>query len=314
VDRVLVAQQRTGADPGLPASAAHLVRLLGSWGPGRWHLPGLALTGVSVPSRGGPRFVDALVFTPFGLVVMVARDPVAGRGVAAADSALAGAGVAAAKAALSALRGGRYVTGLVVVVPPAPGGGGAELPAAAAEPVVGEIVAPGSGPRLALVVPPVAPGTAVVRAGTPPLLPFREPEAGVATVLADPRGLRRIVGQHNRWRTVWPVDDVLEACYALSLAHLAPARSALLAEGFPLRLPSENRAPRLAVPAEPAPEPPREPVEEVPAPRPPGPASAVFPRPRPIRQVPWGLVVVLTVLVTIGLVAAVFVAQVFHGT
>jgi hypothetical protein len=30
--------------------------------------------------------------------------------------------------------------------------------------------------------------------------------------------------------------------------------------------------------------------------------------------VPWGLVFVLTVLVTVGVIAAVFVAQVFHGS
>jgi hypothetical protein len=147
-----------------------------------------------------------------------------------------------------------------------------------------------------------------------PLLPSREPEPGVATVLADPRGLRRIIAQHNRWRTVWTADDVLEACYALSLAHLAPSRSALLAEGFPVRLPAAARV------LPPAPEP-REVAAEVPAPPEPepapprvrGPVSAVFPRQRPIRQVPWGLVVVLTLLVTIGVIAAVFVAQVFHG-
>ncbi|WP_328455838.1 MULTISPECIES: hypothetical protein [unclassified Amycolatopsis] len=150
-----------------------------------------------------------------------------------------------------------------------------------------------------------------------PLLPLREPEAGVATVLADPRGLRRIIAQHNRWRTVWTADDVLEACYALSLAHLAPPRSALLAEGFPLRLPAADRVlPPMPEPREVAAEvvvaaPPE--VDEPGPPRSRGPASAVFPRPRPIRQVPWGLVVVLSLLVTVGIIAAVFVAEVFHG-
>jgi hypothetical protein len=149
------------------------------------------------------------------------------------------------------------------------------------------------------------------------LLPLPEPEAGVATVLADPRGLRRIIAQHNRWRTVWTADDVLEACYALSLAHLAPPRSALLAEGFPLRLPAAARVlPPVAEPREMAVEVvvPPEPEVDEPAPvRARGPVSAVFPRQRPIRQVPWGLVVVLTLLVTIGVIAAVFVSQVFHG-
>jgi hypothetical protein len=138
----------------------------------------------------------------------------------------------------------------------------------------------------------------------------------VAVVLADPRGLRRIIGQHNRWRTVWSADDVLDACYALSLAHLAPPRAALLADGFPARVPPAARVPELpavvAVPLEPAPAPVA--AEEPPPRMARGPVSAVFPRPRPIRQVPWGLVVVLSLLVTVGVVTAVFVAQVFHGS
>jgi len=140
---------------------------------------------------------------------------------------------------------------------------------------------------------------------------------GVAVVLADPRGLRRIIAQHNRWRTVWSADDVLDACYALSLAHLAPPRAALLDEGFPAGVPAA--LPRLPAVVPVPPEPPRrtpdpavEPPVGVDLPR--GPVSAVFPRPRPIRQVPWGLLFVLAVLVAVGVVAAVFVAQVFHGS
>ena len=141
----------------------------------------------------------------------------------------------------------------------------------------------------------------------------------MAVVLADPRGLRRIIGQHNRWRTVWSADDVLDACYALSLAHLAPPRAALLADGFPARLPVLARLPELpaVLPVPPVLRPPTgghsgEPGPRIPVPR--GPVSAAFPRPRPIRHVPWGLVVVLTLLVVVGVVAAVFVAQVFHGS
>ena len=58
---VLVAFQRTGDEGRLPVAAEHLVGLLRSWGPGPHHLTGLALTGITVPSRLGPRFVDALV-------------------------------------------------------------------------------------------------------------------------------------------------------------------------------------------------------------------------------------------------------------
>jgi hypothetical protein len=142
-----------------------------------------------------------------------------------------------------------------------------------------------------------------------------DPFPGVAVVLADPRGLRRIIGQHNRWRTVWSADDVLDACYALSLAHLAPPRSALLADGFPARLPAFSRLPELPAVVPVPPDPPIPAADDDPGPRSArsrGPA--VFPRPRPIRQVPWGLVFVLTLLVTVGVIAAVFVAQVFHGS
>jgi hypothetical protein len=72
---VLVAFQRTGEERRLPAAAAHLVGLLRSWGPGPDHLTGLALTGITVPSRLGPRFVDALVFTRSGVVVIAAHSP-----------------------------------------------------------------------------------------------------------------------------------------------------------------------------------------------------------------------------------------------
>ena len=136
----------------------------------------------------------------------------------------------------------------------------------------------------------------------------------MAVVLADPRGLRRIIGQHNRWRTVWSADDVLDACYALSLAHLAPPRAALLADGFPARLPELERLPVLPAVVPLPPDPPPAAADD-PGPRTPGPRGhSVFPRQRPIRQVPWGLVFVLTVLVTVGVIAAVFVAQVFHGS
>ena len=55
-------------------------------------------------------------------------------------------------------------------------------------------------------------------------------------------------------------------------------------------------------------------AEDDPVPWTPSARGAVFPRQRPIRQIPWGLLFVLTVLVAAGVVAAVFVAQVFHGS
>ena len=351
---MLVAFQRTDDEERLPAAAEHLVGLLCSWGPGPDHLTGLALTGITVPSRLGPRFVDALVFTRSGVVVIAAHSP----GVSPGSAERAGAGVAAAKGALAAHDGGRYVTGLVAVVPP-----------------VQESERWADVPEMAVVPEPRAPvaesrlrdgaagteGREADRGGRQPVsgwsehVPvepepdqawreavWHEPEPveprsdqawrepvpgepdptwheadsfpGVAVVLADPRGLRRIIGQHNRWRTVWSADDVLDACYSLSLAHLAPPRSALLADGFPARLPTLEPLPALPAAAPLPPDPPP-PAADDPGPRIPRPRGhAIFPRQRPIRQVPWGLVFVLTVLVTVGVIAAVFVAQVFHGT
>lgn len=69
---MLVTLQRTGDERRLPAAAEHLVAVLRSWGPGPDHLTGLALTGITVPSRLGPRPVDALVFTRSGVVVIAA--------------------------------------------------------------------------------------------------------------------------------------------------------------------------------------------------------------------------------------------------
>ncbi|MFJ9786636.1 hypothetical protein ACIRSS_44195 [Amycolatopsis sp. NPDC101161] len=415
---MLVAFQRTGDERRLPAAAEHLVGLLRSWGPGPDHLTGLALAGITVPSRGGPRVVDALVFTRSGVVVIAAHEP--GAGVSPGPEERAGAGVAAAKGALAAHDGGRYVTGLVAVVPPvaesdrggrlaepagephrfaagpdasgragdtaAPGWGGGEevaagppesrsvgdprpgsrpggsddLDARPPEPRSLGDPRPGSGssgedlaagppePRWAgdprpdsgpggtadpiagLPEPrsagdPISPESAPspregqLEPNGPETLPHpRVPESvpGVAVVLADPRGLRRIIGQHNRWRTVWSADDVLDACYALSLAHLAPPRSALLADGFPARIHARSPLPVLPAVVELPPSPLPPPVAEarpalrIPVQR----TQAVFPRQRPIRLVPWGLLVVLTLLVTAGVVAAVFVAQVFHGS
>ncbi|MEU4251379.1 hypothetical protein AB0F15_28595 [Amycolatopsis sp. NPDC026612] len=321
VTGVLVSLQRTGEDRPLPAAAQHLLGLLRSWGPGPDHLTGLTLAGITLPSRLGPRFVDALVFTRYGVVVIAAHEPDPAEWPGPGNRT--GAAVAAAKSALAGHEGGRHVTGLVAVVPrpvdaPGNGSGAAEIPA-------------GDRPQ------PVAIGSdqagASVVAGSEPMVapseswPERSAAAavpGVAVVLADSRGLRRIIAQHNRWRTVWSADDVLDACYALSLAHLAPPRAVLIADGFPARLPALSRLPELpaVVPVLPAlpvltePPPPAaaddDPGPWIPVPR--GPGSAAFPRPRLIRQVPWGLVFVLTVLVAVGVVAAVFVAQVFHGS
>ncbi|WP_372664921.1 hypothetical protein [Amycolatopsis kentuckyensis] len=315
---MLVAFQRTGDERRLPAAAEHLVGLLRSWGRGPDHLTGLALAGITVPSRGGPRVVDALVFTRSGVVVIAAHEP--GAGVSPGPEERAGAGVAAAKGALSAHDGGRYVTGLVAVVPPV-ADGYEELVTRLAEPGMPDAAGPaerpteppGSGASRSEALPGPAP---IPDEAQPAPEAVPHPREPVAVVLADPRGLRRIIGQHNRWRTVWSADDVLDACYALSLAHLAPPRSALLADGFPARIPTRSRLPELPAVVEVPPDPsPPLPAEDEPVPRMPVQrGQAVFPRQRPIRLVPWALLFVLTLLVTVGVIAAVFVAQVFHGS
>ncbi|MEV5716669.1 hypothetical protein AB0L41_22460 [Amycolatopsis mediterranei] len=395
--------------------------LLRSWGPGPEHLTGLALAGITLPSRLGPRFVDALVFTRCGVVVIAAHEPGPVEWPGPGDRT--GAVVAAARGALAGHEGGRHVTGLVAVVPPAESrngtapsgsadavpvgvprasgpevaehagdtgraGGPASRPAVAGpadgsqggrsvpvpsasdpemarqarepgpqasesdiawqardpEPVDGssgsrpaavpqasesdvatQTREPEPRPRQngaggerasAEVIRPQQP----LRTGPPAVhWPDPQPVPGVAVVLAERRGLRRIIAQHNRWRTVWSADEVLDACYALSLAHLAPPRAALIADGFPARLPMLDRLPQLpaVVPVLPEPPPPvalAAPAEDVPVPWSPPGRGHVFPRQRPIRQIPWGLLFVLTVLVAAGVVAAVFVDQIFHGS
>ncbi|MGW3993801.1 hypothetical protein ACWEF6_09960 [Amycolatopsis sp. NPDC004772] len=318
VTGVLVALQRTGEDRPLPPAAEHLVALLRSWGPGPQHLTGLALAGITLQSRLGPRRVDALVFTRSGVVVIAAHEPGPAEWPGPGDRT--GAAVAAARGALAGHEGGRHVTGLVAVVPPAE-------PRAAGEPELrlGEwaAVRQASGPEPAagdgaMAVPPERDSRAREAErpnAAPPDLRWPEPYPvpNVAVVLAEPRGLRRIIAQHNRWRTVWSADDVLDACYALSLAHLAPPRAALIADGFPARLPVLDRLPDLPAVIPVPPEPPPVAEDDLDAWTPPVRVS-VFPRQRPIRDVPWGLLFVLTVLVVVGVVAAVFVARVFHGS
>ncbi|SEC87802.1 hypothetical protein SAMN04489727_5432 [Amycolatopsis tolypomycina] len=334
---MLVARQHTEESRPRPAAAEHLERVLRSWGPGPNHLTGLALAGIALPSRLGPRFVDALVFTRCGVVVIAAHEPGPAEWPGPGDRT--GLAVAAARGALAGHEGGRHVTGLVAVVPPAERRGDAAgerdlrlgewAAVAAGGPEVAGPADAASGseaerpnepapksPSQRAILPggPAAPAPAPPPG--PPALHWPEPKpvAGVAVVLADPRGLRRIIAQHNRWRTVWSADDVLDACYALSLAHLAPPRAALIADGFPARLPVLDRLPELPavvpVPTEPAPAP----VEDEPVAWTPSARAVVFPRQRPIRQVPWVLLFVLTVLVAAGVVAAVFVNQVFHGS
>jgi hypothetical protein len=320
---VLVVVQRGaggagGAGEGLSGAEDQVVRLLRSW-TGTYHLPGLAMVNVNVPDKRGPRQVDALVFTPHGLIVVEVKGftrpqpgtlavPVNGPwtvdGEPAALHTLAGlnpgeqvkGGVYAAKNAFTAIDGGgdTFVSGWVVLVHP---GGGLSI---------GDT---------------------------------RNAGRGIRVVLGTQTELRKAIHQHRRRRRkVWSADGVLDACRALSLSHLAPARSELLAEGFPDLILAPEPAPTPPKPAVPRPTPtaesrpktprtappprqtppPRPATQQVPPPRVPPPAPARGPWP-PLQQrddrrtIPWGSLIALTVILALGIAAIVIVAQAFHG-
>jgi hypothetical protein len=332
VSGVLVrVQHGPGSDgEGLSSAEAEVVRILRSW-TGKWHLPGVALVNVNLPDRKTTRQVDALVFTPHGLLVVEVKGftrPQPGRlmvppnGPWTVDDAPAAiyhltalnpgeqvkAGVYAAKNAFAAIDGGgaAFVTGLVVLVPIGKGL------------VLGET------------------GNAGV---------------GIRVVLGTQRDLRKAVHRPGRGRrAVWSAGGVLDACEALALTRLAPGRDELLAEGFPEVVlnpvperPLAPRAPepkmaeshpgttrtRPPPPPRRAPSPPRQPAaREAPRPKPslPDPPLPNPPVPKPPpeplipelrtgpgRVIPWGLLVVIVVILAIGISAAVLVHQAFHG-
>jgi len=392
VSGVLVrVQHGPGSDgEGLSGAEAEVVRMLRTW-TGKWHLPGVALVNVNLPDRKTTRQVDALVFTPHGLLVVEVKGftraqpgklVVPPNGPWTVDEAPAAiyhltalnpgeqvkAGVYAAKKAFAEIDGGgaAFVTGLVVLVP------------------IGKGLVLGDT------------GNAGV---------------GIRVVLGTQRELRKAVHRHGRGRRpVWSASGVLDACEALALTHLAPGLEELLAEGFPevvqaptLERPVARPAPPappgaapasrvLAPPAVPpasappgtaapparapasasaasapapvppmaesrpgttrtrqsppprrAPSPPQRPAAQEPPP-PPSPPRAAPPSPStlpplpqptrppvqeapqhtppvaqkaprqvPERVIPWGLLVVIVIILAIGISAAVLVHQAFHG-
>lgn len=324
-----------GGAHGLSGAEDKLVDMLQSWGPGRFHLPGLALVNVNVPDKTATRQVDALVFTPSGLIVVEVKGftrPQAGAltvppngpwlvdGEPAAIHTLAGvnpgeqvkAGVYAAKRAFSAIDGGgdAFVTGLVV------------------------LVSRGRGLRLG----------DTSRAGV-----------GIRVALATNKEVRRVMHRHLERRPCWSADGVLDACRVLSLSAMAPTRAELLEEGFPDLILAPARPPqppagtssrgatRVRKPAPAptstrpqqrtnntrgrAPRPPLSgasgpptPVAPAPSPRPEPPPRVrpVVPPPRAParrhrRRVPWGLIIALVLLCTISTTAVIIVGQAFQG-
>ena|GEM_PF-2837576 len=212
-----------GGAHGLSGAEEQFVRRLESWGPGQYHVPGLAVVNVNVPEKSGARQVDALLFVPEGLVVVEVKGftrpqsgtlsvPVNGPwlvdGQPAAVHTLAGSnpgeqvkgGVYAAKAAVAGIEGGgdTFVTGLVVVMP------------RTRELTVGD----------------------TRHAGT-----------GIRVVVGSNTKLRRFMHQHRNRRPCWTADGVRAACRELSLTGLAPGRDELVAEGFPETLPDPPPVP-----------------------------------------------------------------------
>lgn len=323
-----------GGAHGLSGAEEQLVSRLESWGPGQFHLPGLALVNVNVPDKTGVRQVDALLFTPEGLVVVEVKGftrpqpgtltvPVNGPwlvdGQPAAVHTLAGSnpgeqvkgGVYAAKAAFAGMAGGggTFVTGLVALMP------------LTRELTIGD----------------------TTQAGT-----------GIRVVVGSNRKLRRFMHHHRKRRACWTADGVLAACRALSLAELAPGRDELVAEGFPETVPdpapvsaarqpepraepgpptaapglspaasdpssSTSRGPATpAGPPGPAPEPVagpgrnRPPVAGPSRPMPPPPERWPVP-PSRRRRVPWGFLLAVVLILAVSIPAIILVGQLFQG-
>jgi hypothetical protein len=115
--------------------------------------------------------------------------------------------------------------------------------------------------------------------GTGLRLPGTGLHGSAKVVLGIDVELRQLL-RSGKASSVWSADDVVKACDALSLGDVTPSREELIADGFPevARTPARASA-----------------------------ASAGPPRR------PWGLIVLITLLCVVGLVAAIVVAQVFHG-
>src|SRR5699024_9823455 len=195
---------------GLSSAEEAFVTMTHSWGPGAYHLPRLALVNVNVPDKNTTRQVDALLFTPTGLIVIEIKGftrPQAGtltvpaNGPWRVDDEPAAlhthatgnpgeqvkAGVYAAKTALAGIDegGGTFVTGLVVLT------------------------------RL--------PGQQLTLGDT------RQAGRGIRVTLATPTDVRRLLHQHRRRRTCWTATGVHTACHTLALDHLAPTTDELRA-------------------------------------------------------------------------------------
>lgn len=202
-----------GGRSALSSAEQQVVRLLESW-TGQYHMAGLYLANVHVPTGAKTRQVDGVLWTPYGLTAIEVKgftEPQAGtleipangpwrvEGQPAALHTQAEANPAEqCHTAVYALKNALhhadvdpgYITGLVCLVP----------------------------------------RHRQLRLGSTRALP-----GGITAALATHRDLRRWAHkQRDRARqAVWSADDVLAATHALDLHTLAPDRSALVADGLP---------------------------------------------------------------------------------
>lgn len=311
---------------GLSRAEARVVRLWRGW-TGEYALPGLALVNVNVPSKAGVRQVDALLFTPHGLLVCEIKGftrsqpgvlTVPLNGPWLVDGEPAALHTLATANPHEQLRGGLFDTKNAL-----------------------EAAGLNVGFVRGAVVLVVIPKTELKLGDT------RNVGPGIDVVLAQRKMLRRLVHQmrDRTGRPGWSADTVLDACRALDLHTLAPTREELLADGFPDTLPTADRPTSVpAVPTAPKPTPPAKPAappvqrptptkKATSAPRPaptkvspvPQYRSPASPRPPAQRPAPaaasatasarrvWPTLVVLAVIAVLTTVACVVIYQAFHG-
>ncbi|MBE1580412.1 NERD domain-containing protein [Amycolatopsis roodepoortensis] len=333
-------QRGTGATAhGLSGAEERVVTLLSSW-TGEYHLPGLALVNVNVPEKTAVRQVDGLIFTPAGLIVLEVKGfvrpqpgtltvppngPWTVDDEPAAVHTLTGltpgdqvkAGVYAAKAALAGIGGadGTFVTGLVVL---APHDRGLQL---------GDTSRAGLGIHVTLATQKDL--RRVMRRITSHTSSWT-----ADAVLAACRVLA--LDHLAPERTELLAEGFLDQPLAPVPPPVPPPRTASppparTRAGSPARTASTStntwsRSPGL--PAKPPPDFVFDPITpttpRAPQPRPAAPRrQPAYPaaRPAPVptarparrRRIPWGLLIVLTLIFTIGITAAILVDQMFAG-
>ncbi|MFE5565956.1 nuclease-related domain-containing protein [Amycolatopsis japonica] len=336
-------QHGTGATAhGLSGAEERVVTLLSSW-TGEYHLPGLALVNVNVPEKTAVRQVDGLIFTPSGLIVLEVKGFVRSQpgtltvppngawtvdGEPAAVHTLTGltpgdqvkAGVYAAKAALTGIDGAKnsFVTGLVVLVPQ---GRGLQL---------GDTGRAGLGIHVTLATQKDL--RRVIRRVT-----NRGSAWTADTILAACRVLAldhlaperaELIAEGFLDQPPAPTPPTVPPPRTTSPPP-APTRSRASAPARTASASTNTWSRSPGLPAKPPPDfvfdpiTPPTPAAQRPRPAaPPRPPARPAARPAPVRserparrrrRVPWGLLIALTLICTIGITAAVLVGEMFAG-